>query len=72
MRTLAWSAGDRSARHNYFTEMCSGSEEGSYLRLMDFCITRLGLRVKEDRCGHWPGPLETGLFLGIRSLVLRV
>jgi len=23
---------------NYFTEMCSGSEEGSYLRLIDFCI----------------------------------
>ena len=24
-----------------FTEMCSGSEEGSYLRLIDFCITQL-------------------------------
>ena len=22
-------------------EMCSGSEEGSYLRLIDFCITQL-------------------------------
>jgi len=22
--------------NNYFTEMCSGSEEGSYLRLIDF------------------------------------
>ena len=28
-------------RNNYFTEMCSGSEEGSYLRLIDFCITQL-------------------------------
>jgi len=27
--------------HNYFTEMCSGSEAGSYLRLIDFCITQL-------------------------------
>ena len=26
---------------NYFTEMCSGSEESSYLRLIDFCITQL-------------------------------
>ena len=26
---------------NYFTEMCSGSEAGSYLRLIDFCITQL-------------------------------
>jgi len=26
---------------NYFVEMCSGSEEGSYLRLIDFCIAQL-------------------------------
>jgi len=25
---------------NHFTEMCSGSEAGSYLRLIDFCITQ--------------------------------
>ena len=30
---------------HYFTEMCSGSEAGSYLRLIDVCITHLGLRV---------------------------
>ena len=24
-----------------FTEMCSGSEAGSYLRLIDLCITQL-------------------------------
>jgi len=24
-----------------FAEMCSGSEEGSYLKLIDFCITQL-------------------------------
>jgi len=30
----------------YFTEMCSGSEVGSYLRLIDFvCHSTLGLRV---------------------------
>ena len=28
-------------KNNYFTEMCSGSEEGSYLMLIDFCITQL-------------------------------
>ena len=28
-------------KNNYFTEMCSGYEEGSYLRLKDFCITQL-------------------------------
>ena len=25
--------------NNYFTELCSGSEAGSYLRFVDFCIT---------------------------------
>jgi len=28
-------------RESYFAELCSGSEEGSYLRLIDFCITQL-------------------------------
>jgi len=28
-------------KNNYFTEMCSGSEAGSYLRLIDVCITQL-------------------------------
>ena len=26
---------------NYDIEICSGSEEGSHLRLIDFCITQL-------------------------------
>ena len=28
-------------QNNCFTEMCSGPEEGSYLRLIDGCITQL-------------------------------
>ena len=32
--------------NNYFTEMCSGSEAGSYLKLIDFVYhSTLGLRV---------------------------
>ena len=32
--------------NNYFTEMCSGSEAGSYLRLIDFVYhSTLGLGV---------------------------
>jgi len=27
--------------NNYLAEMCSGAEEGSYLRLIDLCITQL-------------------------------
>jgi len=39
---MAWPAGPRS----YFTEMCSGSEAGPYLRLVDFVYhVTLGLRV---------------------------
>ena len=26
---------------SYFTEMCSGVEEGSYLRMIDVCFTQL-------------------------------
>jgi len=44
--------------NNYFTEMCSGFEAGSYLRLTDFVYhSTLGLRVikknKKDRARHW-------------------
>ena len=28
------------AKNNYLTAMCSGSEAGSYLRLIDLCITQ--------------------------------
>ena len=27
-------------KNNYFTEMCSGSEAGTYLVPIDFCITQ--------------------------------
>ena len=33
--------GGNEFENNYFTEMCSGSEAGSYLRLIDVCITQL-------------------------------
>jgi len=40
--------------NNYFTEMCSGSEAGSYLRLIDFVYhSTLGLRViKKKKSGR--------------------
>ena len=40
--------------NNCFTEMCSGSEAGSYLRLIDFVYhSTLGSRVtKKKRGGH--------------------
>ena len=43
-------------KNNCFTEMCSGSEAGSYLRLIDFVYhSTLGLRVikkKKKACTH--------------------
>ena len=33
---------------NYFTQMCRGSEAGSYLRLIDFCITQRWVLEKSD------------------------
>jgi len=41
--------------NNYFTEMCSGSEAGSYFRLIDFLYhSILGLRViKKKKEGGW-------------------
>ena len=38
--------------NNYFTEMCSGSEAGSYVRLIDFVYhSTIGLRViKKQKC----------------------
>ena len=43
--------------NNYFTEICSGSEAGSYLRLMDFVHhSTLGLRVtKQKEKKTYPG-----------------
>jgi len=36
--------------NNYFTEICSGSEAGSYLRFIDIVYhSTLGLRVKKKR-----------------------
>ena len=42
--------------NNYVTEMCSGSEAGSYLRLIDFVYhSTLGLRViKKKKGGSYP------------------
>ena len=40
-RCRAIGAPQSQFENNCFTEMCSGSEAGSYLRLTDFCITQL-------------------------------
>ena len=46
-------------KNNYITEMRSGSEEGSYLRLIDFCNSRLGSNKEEG------GDLELGRGLNL-------
>ena len=49
--------------NNYFTEMCRGSEAGSYLRLTDFVYhSTLGLGVikKKKNAGELRGPRSGG------------
>ena len=48
--TCAEKVSGKEVVNNYFTEMCSGSEAGSYLRLIDFVYhSTLGLRVIKER-----------------------
>ena len=43
-------------KNNYFTEMCSGSEAGSYVRLIDFVYhTTLDMRVIKMKRGQFIG-----------------
>ena len=39
-------------KDNHFTEMCSGSEAGSYLRLIDSCITQLKAQGPSRTCNE--------------------
>ena len=45
-----------SFENNYPTEMCSGSEAGSYLGLIDLVYhSTIGLRVKTKKGDGWRG-----------------
>ena len=39
-------------QHNHSTDMCSGSKAGSYLRLMDSCITQLEAQGLSRTCNE--------------------
>ena len=53
--------GSSQFENNYFTEMCSGSEAGSYLRLVYFVYhSTLGLRVIKKKKQGRAGSLEDG------------
>jgi len=39
-------------KNNHFTEMCGGSEAGSYLRLIDSCITQLKAQGPSWTCSE--------------------
>jgi len=60
--------------NNYFTEICSGSEAGSYLRLIDFVYhSTLGLRVikKKKRSMHLRPFSHGALVFKARRLLYR-
>jgi len=61
----------------YCTRICSGSEEGSYLRLIDFVYhSALGLRViwnkKEEKTARPRHALKQPFFFFLITLKLRV
>jgi len=39
-------------KNNHFTEMCCGTEAGSYLRLVDSCITQLKAQGPSRTCNE--------------------
>ena len=41
-----------ATKNNHFTEMCSGSEAGPYLRLIDSCITQLKAHGPSRTCNE--------------------
>ena len=59
---------------DHSTEMCSGSEAGSYLRLIDACIIQLKAQGpsrtcnerKEEEEGRWPSSVSVGLTILMR------
>ena len=62
---------DRSSsqfENNYFTEMCSGSEAGAYLRLIDFVYhSTLGFRVIKKK----KIPQDSGVVSARRQLTME-
>jgi len=48
-------------KNNYFTEMCSGSQAGSYLRLIDSCITQLKAQGPSRTCNESKEEEKKGL-----------
>ena len=65
MRTRGSDRYSSQFENNYFTAMCSGSEAGSYLRLIDFVYhSTLGLRVKKKKRGS-----ERGSYRALHELL---
>ena len=50
-------------KNNHFTEMCCGTEAGSYLRLIDSCITQLKDQGPSRTCDE--SREEEGTIIGI-------
>ena len=53
-------------KNNHFTEMCCGTETGSYLRLIDFCITQLKAQGPSRTCNESKEDEEKKLAISLR------
>ena len=60
-------------KNNHFTEMCCGTEAGSYLRLIDSCITQIKAQRPSRTCNESKEEdLSAGLSVpDLHSMVLR-
>ena len=52
----------------HFTEMCSGSEAGSYLRLIDSCITQLKAQGPSRTCNESKEEEEESIDAAVEAL----
>jgi len=59
-----------SLENNYLAEMCSGSDEGSYLRLKYVCITQLEFPFPGESVGAEP-PVDRRLQHGVVPYTLN-
>jgi hypothetical protein len=58
-------------KNNYFTEMCSGSEVGSYLRLIDFSIPTLGSISRLESNKEEEDNLDWDAYIAVTKVAIR-
>ena len=58
-------------KNSHFTKMCSGSEAGSYLRLIGSCITQLQAQGPSRTCNESKEEEEEAEWIALEFIVLH-